>query len=135
MHDAWHFWGGDLAVSSSGDIYVADQMTTGEQRVLRRLLTNQQLKDSSNQPQASADYIFHPTYGAGLPRMVGMPVDIAATNAVIVAQMAKEQAVARLPLPVIQVTPFSNGNGLNANIAYNDASSLTPVILDFDVNR
>lgn len=133
MQDLWHFWGGDLAVSASGDLLVTDQTTTGEQRVLRRLLTNPQLVDASGSTQASADYIFHPTYGAGLPRQVGSPVNIPATKANIVGQMSQEQAVSQFPLPVIQVNPIQDG--INAFIQYNDAASQTPVVLNFDVTK
>lgn len=133
MNDLYHFWGGDLAASANGDLLLADPTTTGEQRVLRRLLTNPQLIDASGNVQASADYTFEPSYGAGLPRQVGLPVDIPGTTATIAGQMAQEQAVSQSPAPVIAVTPIQSG--VNAFIQYNDAASQTPVVLNFDVTQ
>ncbi len=133
MQDLYHFWGGDLAVSANGDLLVTDPTTTGEQRVLRRLLTNPTLNDANGQPQASADYTFAPSYGAGLPRAVGMPVNIAASTALIASQMAQEAAVSQTPAPVIQITPIQSG--VNAFIMYNDAASKLPVVLNFDVTQ
>ena len=133
MIDLNHFWGGDLSASATGDLLAATDTITGEQRVLRRLMTNPALVDDTGTTQASADYIFHPSYGAGLGRLVGSPINIPATQAVIDAQMAQEQAVATLPAPVIGLTTFQNG--LNAFIQYNDAASKKPVTLDFDVTQ
>lgn len=131
MNDLYHYWGNDLSASATGDLLVADQSTTGEQRVLRRLLTNPELKDDAGQTQASGDCIFHPKYGAGLPRLVGSPVDVASAQAMISAQLAEDQAVSKTPAPVIELTTFQNG--ISAFIQYNDAATKKPVILDFDV--
>ena len=108
-------------------------MVTGEQRVLRRLLTNPALVDDSGTTQASGECLFHPEYGAGLPRLVGTPVNVPATVSVINSQMAQEQAVASLPAPEVSLTTFQNG--VNAFIQYNDAATQKPVILDFDVTQ
>lgn len=133
MNDLLHFWGNDLSVCATGDLSVASQTVTGEQRVLRRLLTNPEMVDDSGSTQASGDCTFHPTYGAGLPRVVGNPVDVAGTTAVIVSQLGQEQAVASSPAPVIALNSFRDG--MNAFIQYNDANSKLPVILDFDVTK
>ena len=49
-------WGDDLTLTATGQVALVDGTPKGEQRVLRRLLTN------------PGDYIWHPEYGAGLPR-------------------------------------------------------------------
>lgn len=133
MQDLSHFWSGDLSVAANGDLLVASNMVAGEQRVLRRLLTNPALVDDSGTTQASGDYVFHPGYGAGLPRLVGTPVNVPATTSLINAQLAQEQAVASLPAPEISLTTFQNG--VNAFIQYNDVATQKPVILDFDVTQ
>jgi hypothetical protein len=133
MADLYHYWSGDLQVSATGDLLMADQTTTGQQTVLRRLLTNALLSDVSGNPLASPDYTFHPPYGAGLPYKVGSPVSIPSVIAIIRAQMALEPSVARKPLPTIQVTTINNG--LSVFIQYNDAQTQTPVTLSFDVTR
>lgn len=133
MNDLMHFWGEDLSVSATGDLLVASQTVAGEQRVLRRLLTNPELVDDSGNTQASGDYIFHPTYGAGLPRVVGSPVNVVELQAAIASQLSQEQAVATAPKPAVSLTTFQNG--MNVFIQYNDANSQLPVILDFDVTQ
>lgn len=133
MRDISHYYGGDLDLSPTGDLLVADETTTGEQRVYRRLLTNPALTDRSGQTTASADYIFHPDYGAGVPRYVGQPTDIGAVKSLIRTQIGKEAAVAQSPAPVIDVQ--SSENLLTTVIRYNDAESKQPVSISFDANK
>lgn len=133
MSELHHYWGEDLSASATGDLLVADQTTSGEQRVLRRLLTNPQLVAPDGEVQASADYTIHQEYGAGIPRLVGLPVDIAGTAALIASQMALEDAVSQSPAPQVELTTITDG--LNAVIRYNDAATATPVVLNFDVTK
>jgi hypothetical protein len=133
MTDVYHYWSGDLQISATGDLVVTDPTTAGQQKVLRRLLTNPLLADVSGNPQSSPDYTFHPPYGAGLARKIGSPVNIAALTAMIRAQLLQESVVARKPAPQITLTPFING--VTVYIAYNDARTLKPVTLSFDVSQ
>lgn len=133
MLDLYHYWGGDLAISSTGDLALANDTTTGQQRVLRRLLTNPALVDDSGNVTATADYTFHQDYGAGLPRQVGQPADIPQVQAVIAAQLLQEAAVSNTPAPIATVTAINDG--INALIQYNDAATQTPVVLNFDVTK
>ena len=59
MWDATLVWGGDLTINATGDLQLSTGTQLGQQRVLRRLLTN------------AADYIWQPDYGAGLGQFVG----------------------------------------------------------------
>ena len=59
MADAFHQWGSDLATGSTGDISTISGQLLGQQRVLRRLLTN------------PGEYIWQLDYGAGLARFIG----------------------------------------------------------------
>jgi len=133
MSDLNHYFGGDLSQSATGDLLKIDGTTQGVQRLLRRLLTNPALTDSSGNVIAAADYIFHPEYGAGLARMVGDVVDIAKIKGAIRGQMLLESVVARTPAPVINVVEIQGG--VSVSVRYNDALTDTPVALDFDVNR
>jgi hypothetical protein len=133
MSDLNHYFGGDLAQSATGDLLKVDGTTQGVQRVLRRLLTNPALRDSSGNVIAAGDYIFHPDYGAGLPRMVGDTVDIAKITGAIKGQILLESAVARNPAPTIDVVAITGG--VSVSIRYNDAQTGAPAALDFDVNR
>jgi hypothetical protein len=120
MNDIWHYFGGDVLSSVTGDLQPVDTTIRGQQRVLRRLLTN------------PGDYIWHPTYGAGLGRFIGSTATAAEIVAVIRQQMALEDAVAPDPAPVISVTPINGG--LSVSIRYVDAQTKTQQTLAFDVN-
>ena len=133
MSDLNHYFGGDLAQSATGDLLKVDGTTQGVQRVLRRLLTNPALRDSSGNVVAAGDYIFHPDYGAGLPRMVGDTVDVATIKGAIKGQILLEAAVARNPAPAVDVVAITGG--VSVSIRYNDAQTGAPAALDFDVNR
>ena len=126
LNDIDHYWGNDINVSPAGDLGVVSGVTRGQQRILRRLLTNP--GDAFGPP----DYPAHPDYGAGLPRQVGT-TDLAGIKALIRGQMLLEDSVARLPEPVITVTPITSG--VSVAIRYTDAESRTPATLSFNVNR
>ncbi len=79
----------------------------GQQRVLRLLLTN------------AGDYIWHRAYGAGLPAVIGTPVDAATIEGIVLGQIFLEAAVARSPAPVVEVQ--STGSLVSLSITYADA--------------
>ncbi len=54
MYDLSHQWGDDLTVGPTGDMALVTGSVFGQQRVLRRLMTN------------PGDYIWQLDYGAGL---------------------------------------------------------------------
>lgn len=97
MVDALHEWGSDLVIGSSGDIGVVSGPLLGQQRVLRRLLTN------------PGGYIWQLDYGAGLARFIGQPVNALQIRAVVRSQIFKEAAVARQPEPIIDVEVAPGG--------------------------
>lgn len=130
--DCFHYYGNDLVVSPSGDLALANQSTTGTQRVYRRLLTNPSLSDTAGNPIASPDYTWHPNYGAGIPRKVGSPGNVPATRALIKGQMLLESAVARQPAPQIALTQVNNV--VSSTIQYIDASTATAQFVSFDLN-
>ena len=121
MADAYHQIGGDLAVSATGDLALADGTTLGQQRVLQRLLT------------APKAYVWHLNYGAGLPRFVGEVADKLRISAVARAQMFLEAAVSRTPAPAISVDVQATGV-VTLDIKYVDADSKTTVPLNFNLN-
>ncbi|OBR52324.1 phage tail protein [Paraburkholderia tropica] len=130
--DVYHYFGGDLSASATGDLLLSDVPTTGTQRVYRRLLTNPALADSAGNPIASPDYTWHPTYGAGVPRKVGSPGNVPATKALIKGQMLLESAVARSPAPVITLT--QNQNAVSSVIQYTDANTAATQFVSFNVD-
>lgn len=134
MQDVSHYYGEDLDVSATGDLLVADETTTGEQRNYRRLLTNPELLDAAGEVIAAPDYVFKNDYGAGLGRVPGSPVNLDETTATIRAQMQLEACVTQSSTsPDVQLV--SSGEVLSAVIKYKDASTGDPVILNFDVSK
>ena len=125
LSDLDQYIGADISASATGDIQASTGTLRGQQRVLRRLLTN------------PGDYIFHPEYGAGLPAYVGQTADIAKITALVRGQILLEDAVAKTPAPVISVTPVptGSGGGFAIGIRYTDAASGQPTSLSFQVSK
>jgi phage baseplate assembly protein W len=119
MTDCYGYFGSDLTLSATSDLLTADGVDESQQRVLRRLLTNQN------------DYLWEPLYGAGLPGYIGQPFDQAAITALIKSQMYLESDVSHDPEPQISLTPIPNG--ISAQIVYTSIDTGLPVLLSFDV--
>jgi len=118
--DLSHFMGGDLQLGPTGDLLLVDGTTLGQQRVLRRLLTN------------PGDYIWNLSYGAGLPAMVGQPANARAIEAIIRAQISQESVVATTPAPVVLVNVGTDGT-IFVDLQYTDAVIGQTVVLQFPV--
>ncbi len=124
ISDLNHLWGGDLGSSPSGDIALSSGTQRGQQRVLRRLLTN------------PGDYVFQPSYGAGLPQYVGQLLDVGTVVALIRSQILLEDSVAKTPPPQINVrqTP-TDLTGFAVTIGYTDALTKKATVLSFNVSQ
>lgn len=122
MADVWHQFGCDLVISSTGDLAAVAGEIEGQQRVLRRLLTN------------VGDYIWQPDYGAGLAQFIGSPASAAQIRAVVRGQIFKETAVARTPEPVIEVQSDTTGT-VCVYVRYADSVTGSTQILSFFVNN
>jgi hypothetical protein len=131
LNDLDHYWGGDLSTTPAGDVLTAQGTARGQQRVLRRLLTNprQVLADGTILPP---DYAWQPTYGAGLPRMIGTNASVSEITAAIRGQLYLEASVSRIPEPVIMVNPLPGG--VAVSVQYNDAASGGPTTLSFSAS-
>lgn len=121
MNDLYCYWGSDLTASATGDLLPVDTTIRGQQRILRRLLTN------------PGDYIFHPEYGAGLPRFVGSVADPQKIRALIRGQVLLEDSVAKTPEPDVSLQ-FIPG-GISVTIKYADVASKTTQTLSFQVSK
>lgn len=123
MPDLSHQWGADLSVGPTGDLAVAMGAALGQQRVLRRLLTN------------PGEYIWQLDYGAGLARFIGQPANPLQIQALIRSQIFKESAVARTPEPIIDVSisPGGAAGTVYVYIRYQDAGSGQTQVLSFSV--
>ena len=122
--DIFHQWGADLVTGPTGDLAPSTDAQRGQQRVLRRLLTN------------PGDYLWQPDYGAGLARFIGQPGNAGQIRAVIRGQISREAAVARSPEPVIDVefSPAGAIGTVYVHIRYVDAPSGQTQLLSFSVN-
>jgi len=123
MADLFHQWGSDLVIGSTGDFNAVDGALWGQQRVLRRLLTN------------PGDYIWELDYGAGLARFIGQPANPLQIRAVIRSQIFKEASVARQPEPLInvQITPGGASSTVYVYIRYVDVESGRTQVVSFSV--
>ncbi len=120
MPELAHLWGTDLAIGPTGDLGLVSATERGQQRVLRRLLTN------------PGDYIWRPDYGAGLARYIGQPGGESAIRAAIRGQIFKEDAVAQSPEPLIDVQ-FTTTGVASVHVRYADAATGSTQILSFSV--
>jgi hypothetical protein len=118
--DISHNFGGDLSIGPTGDIALADGAVLGQQRVLRRLLTN------------TGDYIWNIGYGAGLAQFVGQPANALQIQAVMRSQMFEESSVATTPAPAINVSADAAGS-VSAQVIYTDAPSQQAQVLSFSL--
>ena len=110
MTDLAHNIGADLSLSAGGDLATSTGTQAGQERVLRRLLTN------------SGDYLWSLDYGAGLPSMIGQPAAPTRIAAIARAQMMQEAAVSRSPAPSADVTS-DNAGTVMLHIRYADAAT------------
>lgn len=120
MPDLSQLYGADLAYGATGDLATVDGAALGQQRVLRRLLTN------------PGDYLWNPGYGAGLGRFVGQPANAGRIRSVILGQIFQEPAVARTPAPTIEIVVDPSGTVAVA-ISYADATTGATQTLSFTV--
>lgn len=122
LYDIYNNYGEDLVLSATNDLQVSSDMLRGEQRVLRRLLTN------------PVDYIWNPDYGAGLPSFVGQTLSLDTFDQVkslITSQIFLEEAVSQNPPPQIFLQTIQAG--LFCQIEYTDNPSKQAIVLTFDV--
>jgi phage baseplate assembly protein W len=120
MRDISHVFGYDLSIDATGDIATSSGTAHGQERVIRRLLTN---------PGASP---FNPTYGAGLSRFLGRPATPTRIAAISRAQMALESVVSMTPAPSVKVVAQPDGTVIES-IRYVDAETGEPAALTLPV--
>lgn len=121
MPDLDHLWGNDLTVGPTGDIALVDGDDLTTERIIRRLMTTVK------------GYIWHLTFGAGIPQRIGDVLDIGLITGVVRNQIALEASVARSPAPNITVTPILNG--VSVSITYASAITGQQTSLSFDATN
>lgn len=113
-------FGNDLSIDATGDLAVSAGSQLGQERVLRRLLSN------------PLSYIFWPLYGAGLARFIGRPASALRISALAKAQMALESVVSQTPPPTISAQ-VSKDSTVTLSISYIDAASGSQQVLTLPV--
>jgi hypothetical protein len=116
MPDLSHSFGADLSVSGTGDLATADGSTWTQQRIIRRLCTNQ------------GAYLWQLIYGAGLPARIGDPVTLAQIQSLVQEQMTMEAGVDQSQ-PVTVAGTTDNLGTVRLTISYTDAASGLPTSL------
>jgi hypothetical protein len=120
MGDVSHVWGSDLSVGPKGDLALVKGEELGQQRILRRLLTN------------PGNYIWHLDYGAGLGTFVGKTVSTSQIAAVIKGQVFMENCVAKSPEPQVTIDlPGYVDGGVFVQLRYTNAQSQDSQVLRF----
>lgn len=98
MADVSLEWSGDFQEDATGDLLVVDGDDEVRQRLERRLFT------------AVKGYVWHPSYGAGLPQKVGSALTVPEIKAICSAQLGLEASVA--PSPPAQMTVTEQPGGI-----------------------
>ena len=125
MYDIDHWYSGDVASSSTGDLNTSTSVVKTQQRIVRRVLTNPVTKE------APADYIWNPEYGCGAARYVGETQNkLEELRRLIASQIILEKNVANIPIPTVVLT--SNNEVLYIRITYVDISTGELQTLSFD---
>jgi hypothetical protein len=122
-YDVSNEFGEDLSLSNSGDLALASGSLLGQQRVLRRLLTN---------PNS---YCWHPNYGAGVPATIGLALSpdlYDQIKSLILSNLFLESTVAQSPPPEIFLQIIQNG--LYSQINYTDAPTQQPIVITFNTS-
>lgn len=123
--DLYHYWGGDIQLSATGDLLTVDGVTETNQRILRGLMTS------------PSEYFYHPTYGAGIGKHVGDALsvqDYAAIQASIRGIVLADIDVSPNPAPAFDFQPSTSGMLLvSINYTYRPTGELQT--LTFNVSK
>jgi hypothetical protein len=128
---------GDFAVDATGDLLTCSLDTEARQRVTRRLLTNQRQLSTDGLTVLPPDYIFDPTYGCGLRRLVGAAVNSRYAQQIkqtVLDGVLQEDVVAANPPPQVVVQSSNAGigspppsGGFLVAVTFTSASTARPV--------
>lgn len=112
MADLSHIHGQDLTVSATGGLLLSSGTEHGQQRVIRRLMTN------------PGDDQWTPEYGGGAPAFVGSTASADRIRAAFLKQMRMEAVVDQSVAPRVTVSAQPNGT-TTATVEYRDAQGVT----------
>jgi hypothetical protein len=110
MIDLQQLIGSDFDITDNGNIVLARAEQAGQERVLRRLLSN------------PGSYYWHLEYGAGLARYLGKPLVEARIRGTILQQIQLEKAVSKIPPPKVTIQSYPD-NTIVATVIYVDSET------------
>lgn len=122
-NDLFQYYGQDLQISGTGSLLIANLATLSQQRVIRRLMTS------------TPNYIWHPTYGAGLSGVIGEPLTddlLTEIRSIITANLLLESTVSPNPQPQIFLNTIQGG--LYCQINYSLNPTLEPIVLNYQLS-
>lgn len=111
MIDIYHWIGGDLQKSASGGVGETNGVELSRQRIARRLITN------------PGDMVFHPEYGAGIPRYIGTLASINEIKAKVLGQVLLESSVSKATQPIVNVSKLSANGSMAIDVTYTYAGT------------
>ncbi|GBQ63890.1 phage tail protein [Ameyamaea chiangmaiensis NBRC 103196] len=110
-----HMCGADLSLDAAGGLGMSSAAQETREMILRRLCTG------------SGDYIWQIQYGAGLPAMIGEPVDLSKIKSLVQSQILMEEGVDLFSLTDVSISQ-DNVGGVYCTISYSTASSAAQTI-------
>jgi hypothetical protein len=113
-------WKGDFSFTPTGDLATVDGDDVTRQRIIRRLFT------------ATRGYVWHQDYGAGIPERIGKVAKARVIQAIVQAQIALEDTVAKIPVPTITVfaNPQLPGEFIITIVYYNNSHQQQTLTFD-----
>ncbi len=115
----WLSWGGDLQISPNGSLVMANGWDEIRQSIERGLLTNPSVTLPDGEIVA-ADYIFAPSYGAGLGLWIGQnPTQRALRQLerVIIHVVLSQPGVDSAQMPTVSFRTLQQQRGLEIDIS------------------
>ena len=119
-------WSGDFTIDDSGRIVLVSGDEAFIERLYRRILTTPRLFDNiTGIPIATPDYLFSPTFGAGLRRAVDTVVNVNQIKRLIQEQVSADKETDRSKGVVVDVvTEEGTGrSGVRINVKVARANS------------
>lgn len=123
INDLYQYYGNDLQITSSGDLFVADLAILSQQRVIRRLST------------PNGGFIWDTSYGAGIPGYIGEQLssdNFDSIKSLILSNILLENTVSPNPEPQIFLNVIQGG--LFCQIQYSLNPTLQPIVLNYKLS-
>jgi hypothetical protein len=106
---AYLSWNDDFQINDKGEIYTCDPDTAYKQRLIRRLLTASRVFNQvTGIPIIAPDYIFNPSFGAGLRRKVDTTLSVDDIKRIVLEQIILDPETSGKVKPIVQVVQMED---------------------------